>query len=49
MRCLRLLCGLSLALLLGALSCPVSADYRIAVASDPHYISPALTDGGSGF
>ena len=49
MRCLRLLCGLSLALLLGALSGPVSADYRIAVASDPHYISPALTDGGSGF
>ena len=49
MRRLRLLCGLSLALLLGALSGSAAAEYRIAVASDPHYISPALTDGGSGY
>ncbi|MBO5640299.1 MAG: metallophosphoesterase [Oscillospiraceae bacterium] len=46
MRRLRLLCGLALALLLGLFSGSASADYRIAVASDPHYIAPGLTDGG---
>ena len=46
MKCLRLLCGLALALLLGLFSGSASADYRIAVASDPHYIAPGLTDGG---
>ena len=49
MRHLRLLCGMTLALLLGALSASASADYRITVASDPHFISPALTDGGPGY
>ena len=50
MKSFHLLCGLSLALLLGAFSASASsasADYRIAVAADPHYISPALTDGGA--
>ena len=46
MKRLRLLCGLALALLLGLFSGSASADYRIAVASDPHYIAPGLTDGG---
>ena len=49
MKCFNLFCGLSLALLLGAFSgsaSSASADYRIAVASDPHYIAPVLTDGG---
>ena len=49
MKRFRLLCRLSLALLLVAFSGSASADYRIAVASDPHYISPALTDGGPGY
>ena len=49
MRHLSLLCGMTLALLLGALSASASADYRITVASDPHFISPALTDGGPGY
>ena len=49
MKRLRLLCGLSLVLLLGAFCGSASADYRIAVASDPHYISPALTDGGPAY
>ena len=50
MKSFHLFCGLSLALLLGAFSASASsasADYRIAVAADPHYISPALTDGGA--
>ncbi len=50
MKSFNLLCGLSLALLLGAFSASASsasANYRIAVAADPHYISPALTDGGA--
>ena len=46
MKRLQLLCGLALALLLGLFSGSASADYRIAVASDPHYIAPGLTDGG---
>ena len=46
MKRLQLLCGLALALLLGLFSGSASADYRIAVASDPHYIAPVLTDGG---
>ena len=46
MKRLQLLCGLALALLLGLFSGFASADYRIAVASDPHYIAPVLTDGG---
>ena len=46
MKRLKLLCGLALALLLGLFSGSASADYRIAVASDPHYIAPGLTDGG---
>ena len=46
MKRLKLLCGLALALLLGLFSGSASADYRIAVASDPHYIAPVLTDGG---
>ena len=46
MKRLQLLCGLALALLLGFFSGSASADYRIAVASDPHYIAPVLTDGG---
>ena len=49
MRHLRLLCGMTLAILLGAFSVSASADYRIAVASDLHFISPALTDGGPGY
>ena len=49
MRHLRLFCGMTLAILLGAFSVSASADYRIAVASDPHFISPALTDGGPGY
>ena len=46
MKRLHLLFGLSLALMLGAFTPAASADYRIAVATDPHYISPKLTDGG---
>ena len=46
MKRLQLLCGLALALLLGLFSGSASADYRIAVASDPHYIATVLTDGG---
>ena len=36
-----------MALLLGAFSASASADFRIVVATDPHYISPELTDGGA--
>ena len=46
MKRLRLVFGLSLALMLGAFSASASADCRIAVVTDPHYIAPALTDGG---
>ena len=47
MKRLKLFCGLLLALLLCAFSASASAEYRIVVATDPHYISPALTDGGA--
>ena len=47
MKRLHLLGGLVMALLLGAFSASASADFRIVVATDPHYISPALTDGGA--
>ena len=47
MKRLSLFCGLLLALLLCAFSASASAEYRIVVATDPHYISPALTDGGA--
>ena len=46
MKRFSLFCGLLLALLLCSFSGAASADYRIVVATDPHYISPALTDGG---
>lgn len=46
MKRLSLFCGLLLALLLSVFSASASAEYRIVVATDPHYISPALTDGG---
>ena len=47
MKRLHLLGGLLMALLLGAFSASASADFRIVVATDPHYISPELTDGGA--
>lgn len=47
MKRFSLFCGLLLALLLCSFSGAASADYRIVVATDPHYISPALTDGSA--
>ena len=39
---------LGLFCLLGAVGSPAAAaDYRVVVASDPHYIAPTLADGGS--
>ena len=35
-----------LGFMLGSVKMQATADYRIIVASDPHYIAPALTDGG---
>ena len=42
----RFLFLLPLCLLLGG-TATASADYRVVVASDPHYIAPTLTDGGA--